>query len=551
MRNQETMKQLNMGVIGKVRLDKRRLANSILVILFPILMIGILGPLEVYASTPTDFRVSMWTVLIAFGQVCIVGGTIGLILLLLLPEKISLFARRILFSFGLVAYVQYIFLNHNLANKDGTTVDWNNRSITTWINFAEWLMLLALIIIITYKLRERWYVISNYVSTCLSLLMLVTIVYLLIITPKGSNSAWRMSAEEQFTLAKDENIIIIILDSYGNKQLEAVREEYPELLDNVKDFTYYTNYDSHYDRTYPCMTAMITNYPYNFDYLNPEEYTTKAWTSKEANDFFDVLHENDWCFNIYAVNDFYPYGNIECAKDKIDNFTYQEGRLRWKRILIRFGRTSIYKFAPYILKPYFEEITYNFKDTNEFEYDFDDCIPHLTRVLSEDGLSINSQTNRRISILHTFGTHSATSIEEMKQCQDFVDLYLEKLKQIGMYDNSTIIITADHGSLGSIAGSDPQPIFFIKKQNEHHEELLFNDAPISELDFQATILELIGAKNNLFGKSIWDWNDTTSRERTYYVREDKNKYNGYTYYLDANELLKCLEGEPTETVEYR
>ena len=510
-----------------------------------------MGPLEVYAATPTDFRVSMWTVFIAFGQICFVGYIAGLILLVALPEKISILFRRFIFIMSLVAYVQYILLNHDLSDKDGNAINWGGRNATIWFNLMVWIFLFIISIVILARLNQHWYAISNCISACLSLLMMVTIVYLLIVTPKGSNNAYRISAEEQFTLAKHENVIIIVLDSYGNRQLQAACKEYPYLLDKMEDFTYYNNLDSHYDRTYPCMTAMITNYAYNFDYLDPKEYTTKAWTSNEANAFFDVLHENNWQFNIYAVNDGYPYGNIECAQDKINNFVYKEGKLRWKRILVRFGRTSIFKFAPYILKPYFEEITYNFKDTNEFENDFDDCVPHLKRVLSETGLSVNREVENRISILHTFGTHDAVSTDEMKLDQDFLNLYIEKLKQIDKYDDSTIIITADHGRLNSIVGYDPQPILFIKRKGEHHSQMLVNDTPISELDFQATILELVNIEHASFGYSIYDWEGNKSRKRTYYVREDKNKYNGYTYYTNVNELLECLGGEPNEKVEFK
>jgi predicted AlkP superfamily pyrophosphatase or phosphodiesterase len=94
--------------------------------------------------------------------------------------------------------------------------------------------------------------------------------------------------------------------------------------------------------------------------------------------------------------------------------------------------------------------------------------------------------------------------------------YIGELKKAGLYDDATIIITADHGlNPGQIdalhtAGVEcdetkSNPIFFIKKKGERHEELLPDSKPVSLDQFFDTIMICIDKdwENKYYG-TIWD-----------------------------------------------
>lgn len=520
---------------------KIKLLNSICVLLLPIVTYGLLGPLEMYASSYADFNFSFWTVLKVMGLITLLGLLVGTIVLYFLPESISIILRRFLLVFGVVSYIQYLFLNRQLSRTDGNSMEWNSMRSTIIINGVIWILLISILIVIIVKFNDKWGKISGYISITLTLVQLVAICSILISTPKGSNDLYLLSAKNEYTVASDENVIILILDSYGNRQLDATLKANANLLDNLNDFTYFSNCDSQYDRTYPTVTSMITGMPYDFDSENPENYTSKAWTSDRANSFFDKLHSEGWGFEVYAVNSGYNYGNLICNNDKIDNALYSHGNIRWKRVLVHFSKASAYKFAPYILKPFFEEITDDYRDINIFEDSFDDHLPHLTRVLNEEGIRVSENQKKKITIIHTFGAHDAKSPNDIEEVHQYVDAYLGELKKAGKYDNSTIIITSDHGMMWSFEGSDPQPIFFIKKAGENNDVYRVSKAPISEADFQGTIMELIGVDTEEFGPSIFDWKENENRERTLYLFDSENKYLGYTYYTDREELLEKLK----------
>ena len=77
-----------------------------------------------------------------------------------------------------------------------------------------------------------------------------------------------------------------------------------------------------------------------------------------------------------------------------------------------------------------------------------------------------------ISIIHLFGLHypcetdkncntkyGATKQETIDGLKLLIDTYIGELKRLNMYDNSTVIITADHG--GMLSERDLFPILLI------------------------------------------------------------------------------------------
>ena len=94
--------------------------------------------------------------------------------------------------------------------------------------------------------------------------------------------------------------------------------------------------------------------------------------------------------------------------------------------------------------------------------------------LRQKGLSLDKNSNYFI-VQHLQGTHlfttdefgynkeDATLEETAKGCMVVMEEYINQLKQLGVYDDATIIITADHGR-----ASDSQVIFYIKEAGDEH-----------------------------------------------------------------------------------
>lgn len=110
--------------------------------------------------------------------------------------------------------------------------------------------------------------------------------------------------------------------------------------------------------------------------------------------------------------------------------------------------------------------------------------------------------------------------DNLKACLTITKAYLEKLKDGDVYDNSVIVVMADHGYNWLDPHGRQNPAFFVKGVNEKHD-FAVSDAPISFEDLQEAYQRLLdGAESD----SIFEWESGDQRERRFlfyeYLKED-------------------------------
>ena len=148
--------------------------------------------------------------------------------------------------------------------------------------------------------------------------------------------------------------------------------------------------------------------------------------------------------------------------------------------------------------------------------------PDFYQVLLEQGLGVNSSFENLFSINHIQGLHgpcitgvNGERVEEtdvtvtMQGISVILAEYITQLKEIGVYDNATIFLIADHGDE---LGGGPQPIFFLKLPGETHTQMQVNSAPISYDDFQATVLSIVSEDYLSAGENSGDGTVDSSDE---------------------------------------
>ena len=92
------------------------------------------------------------------------------------------------------------------------------------------------------------------------------------------------------------------------------------------------------------------------------------------------------------------------------------------------------------------------------------------------------------------------------------DAYLKKLKENGVYDNSVIIVMADHGYGLSYGPRNRQhPVLFVKGKNESHDYTV-SEAPISYDDLQEAFSRLL---DGAMGEEVFDYKEGDERKRRY------------------------------------
>lgn len=551
---------------------KKKWTRTILVILLPVVSYFLLGPLEIYFGNQKDFAFKysdfFWLFLLLSVSVLMLGSLI----IALLPEKVNRILSALILGIGVASYVQNMFMNIKLSEVNGAPMDWTSLGNFPTINGIIYCGIVVVIVVLSLMLEKYWNAISMGSAAFLSAVQLVAVISLLVTAPAKTSDTTDLqeSGEKQFKVASESNIIVFILDTFGNTQIEQIQEIYPDALDGLKDFTYYNNADCHYYVTFPSMTHMLTGLEFDFDMSAPK-WLQKAWTSPKANTFFETIRDVGYERNLYSLETGYVYGDMSNLEGKFDNILPMKQIVHKWQLLKKMGKLSIYRYVPYFVKPYFEVVTKDFSTVTDIEEGRSvvDDNGEFYQVLVNEGLSVDEKMEKAFIIQHLFGVHKpytinadAQIVEESTMTETgmglitIVNEYLQQLKELNVYDKSTIIITADHGAW---YGGDTQPIYFIKKRNETHDGILMNSAPISADDFQATILSILEKDYSEYGTSIYDWNEEDERERTVYmpmIDEEYpavegsvfNVYYKYSYFGDKKELNQKVANGPEEVL---
>ena len=397
---------------------------------------------------------------------------------------------------------------------------------------------------------------------------------------RAEEPEWYFSGKDQFRISEEKNVIVFILDYFSDYYIDGMLTEYPDGLDCLKDFTRYTNAESGYMGTFPSAAHMLTG-----GEMEPEKPLTQwlsdIWKQDHTVRFYKEAKAQNYkvCYNHYKDGkEKILCGNNgeEMLSDYFSNVVYGSREYFVDRSLLYkvLLRMSQYRFTFDFSKNYFytQETEYKdalvqLKDSIQHEnYDF-------YEKLQQDGLKTDPE-HKYLQIHHLMGTHSnmvdefckkeehATRNQTARGCMELVDAYLQQLKKAGVYDQSDIIITSDHGNH---LGVETQPIFFCKKAGQTLESMAVSDAPVSHCELLPTLEKMV-LGNAFSGKTIDDFWEGQQRTREYWIRAyDKNLpkstypdseeevsmcncYAVFRYTGNSEDKIKCLEQKPSEVI---
>lgn len=545
---------------------QKLLTASLLVALISVAVV-LRGPLEIFAGNTKDFLFTLgdfFPIMVALTllSVAVLGA-----LLALLPDKLFLVASVPLLWLGVSIWVQDLFLNTKLAEANGGPMDWAALGSLPVKNAAVWLALLVGAILLSVLARKSWFFLARLVAGGLFLVQLVACVTVFLTMPVAEPHGDRhLSGVPQMQVAGEDNVIVLVFDSVSTGPVKDMLEQYPEAASILKDFTFYDNTCSNYFPTYPSVTHLLTGYELEFGTV-AQDWMRTAWTSPRCEQFYQNLRDEGYTCRIYADNIQYVYGGVENLEGKFENTASIPLRADKVALTGKLLKFSTYRFAPYVCKPAVEVLTSDF-DKVVTSVDTPLCTTdnvEFYQRLKDEPLSIDPNVKKLFVYEHLLGAHpplrmdaqanhveeDTTQIETIRGVFTIIDEYLTQLKALGVYDQASIIITADHGSFPS----GLTPFLYLKRPGETHDQSPVNTAPIEFADFQATVMELVGRNDGSFGTSFFDWEPEQERKRVFWssIHDDDepsvglyyNVHTGWIYYKNAQELEELYaKGEP-------
>ena len=517
---------------------KARFASVVPVMLFWIITMVLFLPNELYYGNANDMTIPYGI----FIRTLLLGALIyfavyTILLVYFLTEKQLTFVCEIIFAISIGCYLQGMILNGKMNVMDGSVQVWS--ALTTVVNVAIWVVIIGIVIALKFIIKKNTDKIYSTICIYLSVIQLVTWGYLGITADiKTFEDEFFMTTEARFELDSKHNVLVFVLDSFDGQMLDRLIADQTDILEPLKDFTWYKNTSSLYAFTGMSVPYLLTDVEWQYN-MEDTQYRDYAFQNDKL--LKDIVDKN-YDIGVYTGERFISND----IKDVVRNYSdvTVEG-WNYYGIFTQMFDCSRYKSYPFALKNIYwyadGTIVKTMRDTGihivtddePFYYELVDSGLHVRKSSKYDGV---------YRFYHLRGMHipyEPDILSQGKRCMEILYEYLEQLKALGLYDEATIIITADHGQnflamedqrLKYNFDMDSSPILFVKKSGQTGgDDIKISMAPVSHSEFAATVIEAVYGDALDYGDTFDDIDENEQRTRYFiYKRDDDIPYSKYS-----------------------
>lgn len=563
---------------------KQRLFNALPVSFAVAYTFCLFQPLEVFIKNNSflPFGIKTLTPSLIF---LALGVFVGLgAVLTLLRGKIHNAFVSLSVGFLICGYLQCNLLNIDHGTLDGSNVSWHDYRVKTVLNLILWVVLILLPFLTHYLFPKIW----KYAARAISALLVVAQTVALIVMLATSDSLYDNSQngylkrEGIYDVSENNNVVVFLLDRFDNKYADAILEAEPELETELGGFTFYENFVGSYSRTYPSVAYLLTGVKTDYS-VKPREYLENAFTTSS---FLSALREGGVEARVYTDVP-YTIGNAEWLIGTVENAAPPMELPPKGRILSAMMILSSYRWTPEALKPYFhyytnDYFTYVYDDPNaKYDVYSSDDVRFRADLVSQ-GLTVRDNAKTYL-FYHLSGSHEPYYMDAAGNRAEFPTdkegkregllqqtrgdvgtllLYIEQLKAKGLYDKTTIIVTADHGRTGTITDlehayeienvltGEPDtgervPVLMIKPAGaDPTVPLARSQKQLSHENLCPTILEALGLDHSAVGRSVNDVGENEEVVRYFYM--NGAKANRSTASRDWNLITYRIVGDAND-----
>lgn len=450
-------------------------------------------------------------------------------------EKVYYSILIVLVLVFLATYIQGNFLAGSLPGLNGDSFNWREYMPDVIISLLLWVILFGLTGFFLIKKKITFQKLAQYSSYLLSaifIMLSISLLSTLLTTPALEDKTPSRATYDYFDLAStDRNFFVFLVDAVDSQSFHQLLQENQDYQQTFQDFTYYPDTTSYYPYTRDSIPYIFTQTPnHNEDSFG--DYSRKAYSNSTT---FKNLQEDNYKMLFYEDEAIF---DSETA-DTFDNMS-KNIRLNESNFIEQIVRYDLFKYLPFPLKgkAHIEKLSFwmaeiadeklgftwrnidNYQYLNSHEIEkTDEKVFHFIHV---EGAHIPFNLDENIEPIDSkIGTYS----QKQKAAFTMIQTYINRLKTAGVYDNSSIVIMADHGYKDGVYEYDYinsrfNPILYIKGVNETHSKMHTSDKPISFEDLGQAFDDLrLGKKSTDLFKDI-----EYPRDRTiiYYVWNEED-----------------------------
>ena len=429
-------------------------------------------------------------------------------------------------------YIEGNYMAGFLPPLDGTSIVWKNFIKESIISIAILIIVSTLIFILYKKYNSKMIGYLKYIGLAIFIMISSSLLTTLLTTNalKPKEYAVTSTIKNINTYSENENFIIFLLDAVDSRTFYKVLNTNDEYKDIFDDFTYYPDTMSTYPFTRDSIPFILSGVWNN----NEDEFKDYYVKSMNKSPLLKNLYDEKYDVNIYDTDILYNSKNAEKIKNLSFSSDYDE--MKFKRQELKY---VLFKYLPFYLKKYSKIDTLNFNGTKlsiDGVFDLSD-----TTFNSEYMNDFKTSKNNQFKFIHLEGAHvpfnldkdlnrisGGTYDQKVESNIVLTGKFLSYLKKNNVYDNSNIIVMADHGYNMLEAIGRQNPILFIKGKNEKHD-LKISDKAISYDDLQSAYSDLLDHE-----KSINLFSDISSKRSRRYL---------FYYYGKEDNMIEYIQKE--------
>jgi hypothetical protein len=547
---------------GKVLSRLKTIAAPALLVVLPLCLFG---PHTIFSGNETEFSAPFWVLVRPLAISGVVFALALVVIGLVLPRQLYGRYVALLFGLGLVVWIQGNLLVADYGPLDGAAIDWARQSWRNPYEIALWILVPGL------SIAAARYVIpiASFAAAALVAVQIAALLASALQADSRTTAEWKGPADSMFDLSRRQNIIHIVLDAFQSDFFHEILEEERQALDrSLSGAVFFADHAAAFPTTMVSIPAMLTGTVYRQERPLPR-YVREHFVDGSL---FKALRAHG--YRVDNVSDI-PYdvksaSNVYRTRRPHVSYTEYTQFAAWQ-----LADLTLFRHAPHVLRPWI----YN-EQAWRLQTLFGPGDTRGRRHFPVSGAAVLQEFSDRLTpsvdeplykLIHVGLPHRPVTLTA--DCR-FVEglrptranykaqarcgvtrlvAVLDRLRDVGVYDNALIIVSSDHGigyaplqfvndrqtpagPLSTLSGK--AMALLIVKAPGSRGAVRVSRAPTTISDTAATVLDVAGIRRTLPGEPALKIADTAQRVRSFgmYDWEDDGWKHNYFDALDVMDI---------------
>ena len=518
-----------------------------LTVLFPALLLPLqlllFGPHTIYSGNVQEFSAPFWSLVVHLAPMIVAVAAALAVIGILLPAKFFQHYVVALVTLGVTLWAQGNLMVGDYGVLNGQDIDWSGHAWRNWYELILWVALPVVAVIFARTIFST----AVFASQVLIALQVVLLAYTAAQADPEARAKWEGAPEAIFELSSKQNVFHFVLDGFQSDAFhDILKAERAEMDRQYSGFTFFRNHLGAFPTTIVSIPAMLTGSAYR------NQEPMRRFIAKEFKraSIFRVMRDQG--YQVDAVS------GLMYDKPSTTNYYRMPTPYVTYDAYVRFAGwqladLALFRHSPHILKPWI----YN-DQAWRLQTKFGQSIDTTgRRYMPVNGQAFLADYTARMRVghdrptykyLHAGIPHWPVSVNadceyigpkslrrpnytDQARCGvRRVGAMLDKLRELGLYDSSLVVISSDHGvalppegfpadrdvfggPLSELSGS--ALALLVVKPPQSTGPVRVSDAPTAITDIPATIVDTLGLNNPFPGTSALRLGEHEPRPRQF------------------------------------